>query len=80
MAQTGPDDYLGRLIDMAACEPGAVELNPSAVAKAKEQLMELRRDLAVAALSSEMACQAPPDDCDCPGCHFADAYHAGMLK
>lgn len=41
-----------------------------------EALREAKRAAAAWERSAEMACQSPPDGCDCPGCSLAEAAYA----
>lgn len=42
------------------------------IAAARAEAERLRAQIAELERSLSMACQSPPDDCDCPGCRYAD--------
>ena len=91
-AQMSPSDELGWLVDMMADPDKDRRLCPKACARAKAALLcergairslsalvtGLEAELAEARRSAEMACQNPPDRCDCPGCQFAAEVHREM--
>lgn len=46
------------------------------IARLRTQLVEAQRELETWKLSASMACETPPDGCDCAGCRFAQEHHA----
>lgn len=70
----GAVNALPALLNALDAADRAAEL---AVAALRAEVERLRAEVEELSRSAQMACQSPPDGCDCAGCAFADEMMGG---